>query len=399
MPNVIRKIGDEGFMNPERPETADYLASICAEIVNKYDVDGIHLDYIRYPETWKITVPRNEGRRHIDHIVRSIRDAIKPIKPWVMFSCSPIGKFDDLPRFSSRGWNAYSKVCQDAQGWLRDGLMDALFPMMYFKGDHFYPFAIDWSQHTSGRIVAGGLGTYMLHPTQQNWSLDILKREMYVLRQQQLGHAHFRSKFFTDNTKGIYQFSVNEFDRYPALIPPMTWEKSEPPAAPQQLTVDTNNGTLSWSTVDPGESYALYNVYASSQSPVDTDDPRNLIATRLMTTTLNLQRPVLNTMHYAVTAIDRYGNESEPCQDVPVSRPINALTLTTSFLQCDGQTLSLPSGYESDAYIVIETMEGTICGTHENNTQINVSSLPQGIYMVKSLNQQGITRPIGIFKK
>ena len=399
MPNVIRKIGDEGFMNPERPETADYLASICAEIVNKYDVDGIHLDYIRYPETWKITVPRNEGRRHIDHIVRSIRDAIKPIKPWVMFSCSPIGKFDDLPRFSSRGWNAYAKVCQDAQGWLRDGLMDALFPMMYFKGDHFYPFAIDWSQHTSGRIVAGGLGTYMLHQTQQNWSLDILKREMYVLRQQQLGHAHFRSKFFTDNTKGIYQFSVNEFDRYPALIPPMTWEKSEAPAAPQQLTVDTNNGTLSWSTVDPGESYALYNVYASSQSPVDTDDPRNLIATRLMTTTLNLQRPVLNTMHYAVTAIDRYGNESEPCQDVPVSRPINASTLTTSFLECDGQTLSLPSGYESDAYIVIETMDGTICATHENNTQINVSSLPQGIYMVKSLNQQGITRPIGIFKK
>jgi hypothetical protein len=104
-------------------------------------------------------------------------------------------------------------------------------------------------------------------------------------------------------------------------------------------------------------------------------------------------------MHYAVTAIDRYGNESEPCQDVPVSRPINASTLTTSFLECDGQTLSLPSGYESDAYIVIETMEGTICGTHENNTQINVSSLPQGIYMVKSLNQQGITRPIGIFKK
>lgn len=32
------------------PQTDNYLASIVREIVSRYDIDGIHLDYIRYPE-------------------------------------------------------------------------------------------------------------------------------------------------------------------------------------------------------------------------------------------------------------------------------------------------------------------------------------------------------------
>ena len=50
---LIRHIGEEGYMDPESPTTAYYIADICEEITKKYDIDGIHLDYIRYPETWK----------------------------------------------------------------------------------------------------------------------------------------------------------------------------------------------------------------------------------------------------------------------------------------------------------------------------------------------------------
>ena len=397
MPNTIRKIGDEGFMNPERPETAEYLARICREITEKYDIDGIHLDYIRYPETWKITVPHNEGRRNITHIVRTIRDAVKSVKPWVMYSCSPIGKFDDLTRYSSRGWNAYSKVCQDAQGWLKDGLMDALFPMMYFKGDHFYPFAIDWQQHTSGRIIAGGLGTYMLDKRQQNWPIEEMRRQMNVLRSLGLGHAHFRSRFFTDNTKGVYDFSVNEFDRYPALVPPMTWERGEAPQAPAYVKVNGNR--LTWASVPARESYTLYNIYASEQSPVNTEDARNLVATRVMGTSFNLSSATTH-RHYAVTAIDRYGNEGPACQDVntptaPAAQTAPAITVQT--LPCDGQTLTVPNGYERAEYLIVETMQGTIIATHKNKHQIDVSGIPQGYYRLKTLTAQGITRHIGYF--
>ncbi len=133
MPKLIKKIGADGYMDPENSRTGDYLANICREITHKYNVDGIHLDYIRYPETWNIKVSREQGRRYITNIVRKIHDAVKAEKPWVKMSCSPVGKSDDLSRYRSFGWNAYTKVCQDAQGWLKSGLMDELFPMMYFK--------------------------------------------------------------------------------------------------------------------------------------------------------------------------------------------------------------------------------------------------------------------------
>ena len=120
-------------------------------------------------------------------------------------SCSPIGKYKDLDRQESYGWNAYTRVCQDAQQWLRDGIMDQLYPMMYFDGKHFYPFASDWSDNRYDGQTAAGLGIYMLSPKERNWSLSAVERQMNVARQMGLGHAYFRTKFLTDNVKGIYE--------------------------------------------------------------------------------------------------------------------------------------------------------------------------------------------------
>ena len=143
-----------------------------------------------------------------------------------MISCSPIGKYADLPRQWSHGWNARDIVCQDAAEWMKSGLMDALFPMMYFKGENFYPFAIDWHERSAGRIVAPGLGIYFLSPKEKNWALTDITRELQVLRQYGMGHTYFRSKFFTDNTKGLYDYVTEEYCPYPALIPAMSWCKT-----------------------------------------------------------------------------------------------------------------------------------------------------------------------------
>ena len=82
-PKLIKRIGEDGYMDPEQSQTGDYIASICKEIVTRYDVDGIHLDYIRYPETWKIKVTRSKGREYITDIVRKIYRVVKSQKPWV----------------------------------------------------------------------------------------------------------------------------------------------------------------------------------------------------------------------------------------------------------------------------------------------------------------------------
>lgn len=329
-PTLIKKIGDEGYMNPEMPQTGDYLANFCAEVTRKYDVDGIHLDYIRYPETWKLKVSRTQGRQYITDIVRKINRAVKGLKPWIKLSCSPIGKYDDLTRYKSSGWNANTTVCQDAQGWLRDGLMDALFPMMYFQGNNFFPFAVDWLEHSYGRMVVPGLAVYMMHPREKNWNLDVITREMNVLRDLGLGHTFFRSKFFTDNTKGIYDFT-RDFNIVPALIPPMTWTGKQAPSAVAQLKIKRSMtaDNISWQkAVDYSDGdYLLYNVYASESLPVDINNPENLIAVRQRELSITVPHKG-RTLHYAVTAMNRYGLESKPVETAATrrlgsSKPLN----------------------------------------------------------------------------
>ena len=390
-PKLILKIGQEGYMNPESEQTGDYLASMCREIAHNYDVDGIHLDYIRYPETWNRKKNVYTGRQYITSIVRKINQSVKSEKPWIKLSCSPVGKYDDLTRYWSHGWNANTKVCQDAQGWLRDGLMDELFPMMYFKGDQFFPFAIDWAECSYGRIVAPGLGIYMLHPKELNWSLDIVKRELNVLREYGMGHCYFRSKFFTDNTKGIYNFVAHHFDRYPALVPPMTWARVATPSSPTNRRVGKER--ISWTAArnNSRAPYLLYNIYASSQWPVDINDARNLVKARWQKTSAAINKD----LYYAVTTVDRYGNESEPLQMAK-----SAIVQSAQWLKNDGKVLLLPekSPMLDAQYIVIETMTGSIIATRPyQGTRIDIRRIPNGVYTVRTINRKNVTHRLGQF--
>lgn len=211
-PKAVVKIGAEGYLNPGSPQTADILCDICSELTKNYDLDGIHLDYIRYPENWKQKLRKDDGRRNITHIVRRIHDTVKAIKPQMKLSCSPLGKFNDLTRYSSRNWNSYNTVCQDAQAWLRDGLMDQLFPMLYYKDNNFYPFAIDWAEACDSRHevrctnIAAGLAVFCLDRKEGDWPLGEIIRQLNVCRQIGLGQCFFRAKFLLDNVKGIYDY-------------------------------------------------------------------------------------------------------------------------------------------------------------------------------------------------
>lgn len=396
-PKLLVKIGEEGYMNPESAQTGDYLANMCGEIVRNYDVDGIHLDYIRYPETWKKRTNKSVGRSHITRIVGSISRTVKSIKPWVKMSCSPIGKYDDLTRYASRGWNANTTVCQDAQGWLRDGLMDALFPMMYFRDNNFFPFAIDWAECSYGKIVAPGLGIYMLHPRELNWPLEVITRELNVLRQYNLGHTSFRSKFLTDNVKGIYRYVADHFDRYPALVPPMTWMSSKKPLMPRRLSI--NGDQIAWSS--PNANYRqtdgntlLYNIYVSRNYPVDVNDARNLTATRYQQTTIRIPDFTEKGLYVAITATDRYGNESDALQMENGAQR----TVSKRMLKNDGKKVMLPEkGKTLDAdYVVIESMAGNIIATKPyRNTFVDIHDVPNGVYNIRTVGRKDVTHRLG----
>ena len=50
-PELCKKHKGEWYLDPGIPGTTDYILSLVREIVSNYDIDGIHFDYIRYPES------------------------------------------------------------------------------------------------------------------------------------------------------------------------------------------------------------------------------------------------------------------------------------------------------------------------------------------------------------
>ena len=327
----------EYFLNPGNPQTKEYLMSLVREVVEKYDVDGVHFDYLRYPEN----APRfpdtydfrkygkgrdlSQWRRdNITEIVRHLYKGVKALKPWVKVSTCPIGKYRDTSRYPSRGWNAFHTVYQDAQGWLGEGIQDQIYPMIYFRGNHFYPFALDWQEQSNGRQIIPGLGIYFLDPSEGNWTLDEVERQMYFIRKQKLaGQAHYRVKYLMDNTQGLYDALEEDFYTAPALQPAMPWIDNVPPTTPGNLTVTQQSDGyihLSWlpATDNDKRNVPTYVIYGSDTYPVDTSNPENIIAQRVQGTEYTYAPIRLWTAkkYFAVTAVDRCGNESEACKQV-----------------------------------------------------------------------------------
>lgn len=338
-PKICVPYKREYFLNPGNPKTKEYLMSLVKEVVERYDVDGVHFDYLRYPER-AFRFPdsydyRKYGngrsldqwrRDNITEILRYIYKGVKQLKPWVKLSTCPVGKYRDTSRYSSKGWNAFHVVHQDVQGWLGEGIQDQIYPMMYFRGNAFYPFALDWQEQSNGRHVVPGLGVYFLHPSEGDWSLDEIQRQINFIRNHHLaGEAHYRVKFVTDNTQNLYDILQNDFYAYPALQPPMTWADSIAPSAPSELKaeqISEGYTRLRWkaSTDNDKQNAPAYVVYASDELPVDTQNPANIVATGIRETEY-IYAPILpwtTRRHFVVTAIDRYGNESEP--SAPASR-------------------------------------------------------------------------------
>ena len=370
-PKAVVKIGADGYLNPAHPQTASIIADVCAEIASRYDVDGIHLDYIRYPENWKGRLNKAQGRQHITSIVRQIRQRLKSIKPDIALSCSPLGKYSDLTRYSSRGWNSLNTVCQDAQAWLRDGLMDQLYPMLYFRDNNFYPFAIDWAEASDSRYevrgarfensnkghdgnlvprtsylaprkdVAAGLAAYCLDRREGNWPLSEMIRQLNVCRQIGLGQCFFRARFLTANTKGIYDF------------------------------------------------LRLFN----HEAPVVCSDYRGYDCRGY--DARGCEGTEVRGYEECYEAYDSNLVPSHPRTPAPSN---SNLAPSNILLPLNNGTLTLPSGTDADI-VVVESLAGNALVTlHVRNHTIDISRLPEGVFTLRSLHRKGITHRIGMFR-
>ncbi|MBQ0048649.1 MAG: family 10 glycosylhydrolase [Bacteroidales bacterium] len=433
-PALMKKHNDQYYLDPSQPATADYLARICEEIVSRYDVDGIHFDYIRYPEGAKGFADDDSYKRYgagkskaqwrrdnITHIVRTIHQRVKALKPWVRVTSSPVGKFRDLKRYSARGWNCYDAVHQDAQGWLREGIHDALYPMMYFKGDNFYPFATDWREQDAGRFVAPGLGIYFMDRAEKNWPLSDIVNELHYTRSLGLGgQCYFRTRFLLDNVKGLYDYLRDAFYAFPALTPAATWIDDEAPSQPDGFATDTlpdGRVRLSWlpctdnlhgaASLGSPAAGVRYNVYAV-QHRQDCQQAEALVAAALCEPcyVYNPHELEARGLRLMVAAMDRCGNESEAVAPVPFADADKAPTRVggcgwdVPAVEPDSMGCIVLPRREA-AFYAITDLAGHILQTGrypnswtDSGRRIDLSDLPDGWLELRTLLKKGRSRRV-----
>jgi len=162
-------------VSPGLKDVRDYTLDVAMEIVNKYDIDGLHLDYIRWNEhtnsnqrsvTREMELRRQDGfitkmeledlntnlsgrylydyfhpysagvpdgynsweewwRWSVTEFVSSLHDSIQSVKPHVKLSAAVLGKYN------WSGWQGYGTVYQDAALWYNKGYLDHIMPMHY----------------------------------------------------------------------------------------------------------------------------------------------------------------------------------------------------------------------------------------------------------------------------
>ena len=127
---------------------------------------------------------------------------------------------------------------------------------------------------------------------------------------------------------------------------------------------------------------------------MDVTKAENLMATRVTKTSILV--PNNGRMNYAVTAMNRYGQESTPAQLLMnAGRRYAAPTISRT----DGRPVALPEkGATLDAeYVIIETMDGRQLEVRPYATLLKVDHLPNGIYQLRSLGRKGRNHRIGFF--
>ncbi len=126
------------YLDPGIPQVQEYTKNVILDLVTNYKVDGIHLDYIRYPdshygfselalEAYKRDVKFQDAdawkkwkEDQITNFMKDIYSNIKKITPDVQVTAAVISNLDEAERYS-----------QNWIKWLQEGYLDRAYLMEY----------------------------------------------------------------------------------------------------------------------------------------------------------------------------------------------------------------------------------------------------------------------------
>ncbi|MCX7919396.1 MAG: family 10 glycosylhydrolase [bacterium] len=226
------------FIDPGVPEVQEYLTNIYLEVVQNYDVDGIHYDYIRYPgevgdwsfnpisvkrftETYgdsphKLPALWNEWKRtQITELVRRIYRAVNQVKPGrITVSGSVAGTWD----------NGYTKYFQDRRTWLAQGIIDMTNPMCYVTTYSIFSAEVDEHLKNSfGRFVCPGIGVHRtMTPDQLLEQVELVRK----LGAPGITFFAYNNLFPKHQPNKLAQALLTGPFSRKAVIPPMPWKQT-----------------------------------------------------------------------------------------------------------------------------------------------------------------------------
>ena len=199
------RIGSDFWSDPGHPDAAQYTVDVLMHLVRNYDIDGLHLDRIRYPELSvagqtpttgtnigynptsvarfqrRYGIPEGSAppapnnaqwsqwrRDQVTNLVRriyldavAIRPDLKVSGAFIAFGSGPL---------TEAGWlsaEAYWRVYQDWRAWTEEGIVDIAIPMIYQRehqptGATAFDRWNDWLRtHQYGRATMMGVGSFI----------------------------------------------------------------------------------------------------------------------------------------------------------------------------------------------------------------------------------------------
>lgn len=339
----------DGFylFDPGLNENRRYICQIAADIVRRYDVDGIHMDDYFYPyPVAGMTIPDqatyithkngidnvDDWRRYnVNLFMEMMHDSIRAVKPWVKFGVSPFGIYhnvqpgSNIPGSNTRGLQNYDNLYADVLYWINKGWVDYNIPQIYWEIGHkaadYEELIKWWSRFAGGRPLFIGQDVErtvraadLKNPQRNQMSAKFgLQRSLRGIQ----GSCLWYSAAVVRN-EGNYATALQKnYHRTPALQPLFPFIDDEAPGKPRKLkTMWMPNGYyLFWTApkgtqeMDVARNYVVYRFEQGER--IDLFNPEHIVA---ITPQTFYRLPYENGRKkavYVVTALDRLQNESK----------------------------------------------------------------------------------------
>ena len=347
-PERVFSYDGQFIMNPALEENRIYICNVVADILRRYDVDGLHIDdyFYPYPAAGQ-TIPdakqysemsngiNNIGdwrRYNVNLFIKQLHDTISNVKPWVKFGVSPFGIYRNKKSSpigsNTNGLQNYDDLYADVLLWINNGWIDYCVPQIYWQIGHpaaDYTTLIEWWNHNAGGrplYIGEDVERTVKYADPSNVNSHQLPAKMNL--HQQLhnvkGTVLWYAKAAVDNIGNYGTLLRTNYWRTPALQPLMPFIDNKAPKKPKKVKpVWTSDGYMLFWTAPKGKGWkdeaTKYVVYRFGKNDrIDYDDPTKIAA---ITTDTFYKLPYDNGKEkytYSVTALDRMQNESKPAK-------------------------------------------------------------------------------------